>query len=147
MKHCEAIPKQLVQIESKIKNWSADILLDGKNIQTAIVEQPSLLAFYDQVAVEAGYYQDLMDMEVKRVRAERFKFIRENFGRDYTDSAIQKVVDGDREYVKVYEIYIEVKEVYNKCRSIVESLKQRSYSLNNLVKIHENELSNITIRL
>lgn len=143
----EKIPQKLVEIEKKIENWRDDVSLDGKNLQSAVVEQPSLLAYYDQVAVEAGYYVDLMEMMVKKVRAERIKFIRDNFARDYTDSAIQKAVDGDPQYVKVYEIYIEVKEVYDKCKSLVEAFKQRSYSLNNLVKIHENELENITIRI
>lgn len=143
----EKIPQKILEIEKKIENWRDDISLDGKNLQSAVVEQPSLLAYYDQVAVEAGYYVDLMEMMVKKVRAERIKFIRDNFARDYTDSAIQKAVDGDPQYVKVYEIYIEVKEVYDKCKALVEAFKQRSYSLNNLVKIHENELENITIRI
>lgn len=143
----EKIPQKILEIEKKIENWRDDISLDGKNLQSAVVEQPSLLAYYDQVAVEAGYYVDLMEMMVKKVRAERIKFIRDNFARDYTDSAIQKAVEGDPQYVKVYEIYIEVKEVYDKCKSLVEAFKQRSYSLNNLVKIHENELENITIRI
>ncbi len=143
----EKIPQKILEIEKKIENWRDDVSLDGKNLQSAVVEQPSLLAYYDQVAVEAGYYVDLMEMMVKKVRAERIKFIRDNFARDYTDSAIQKAVDGDPQYIKVYEIYIEVKEVYDKCKSIVEAFKQRSYSLNNLVKIHENELENITIRI
>lgn len=141
------IPQKLVEIERKIKNWERDVSLDGKNLQSAVVEQPSLLAYYDQVAVEAGYYVDLMEMMLKKVRAERTKFIRDNFARDYTDSAVQKAVEGDKEYQKVYAIYIEVKEVYDKCKSLVEAFKQRSYSLNNLVKIHENELENITIRI
>lgn len=143
----EQIPKKLLEIEKKIENWRDDVSLDGKNLQSAVVEQPSLLAYYDQIAVEAGYYVDLMEMIVKKTRAERIRFIRDNFARDYTDSAIQKAVDGDPQYVKVYEIYIEVKEVYDKCKSLVEAFKQRSYSLNNLVKIHENELENITIRI
>ena len=141
------IPQKLLEIERKIKNWERDVSLDGKNLQSAVVEQPSLLAYYDQVAVEAGYYVDLMKMMLKKVRAERTKFIRDNFARDYTDSAVQKAVEGDKEYQKVYAIYIEVKEVYDKCKSLVEAFKQRSYSLNNLVKIHENELENITIRI
>lgn len=145
--HYEMIPQKIAGIERKISNWQADIALDGKNLRSAVVEQPSLLAYYDQTAVEAGYYVDLMEMRLKRVRAERTKFIRDNFARDYTDSAVQRAVEGDKEYQKVYEIYIEVKEVYDRCKSLVESLRQRSYSLNNLVKIHEKELENITIRM
>lgn len=142
----ESLPVLISEIENKIKNWKIDIALDGKNIQSAIVEQPSLVAYYDQLAVEANYYLSVAEMRVKRVRAERMRFIQENFTRSYTDTAIQKVIDGDKEYLKVHAVYVEIKRVYDECRSLVESFKQRSYSLNNLVKIYEKELENITIR-
>ena len=42
---------------------------------------------------------------------------------------------------------IEVEEVYESVKSIVKSFEQRSYSLNNIVRIREKELENITIRM
>lgn len=143
----KGLPAMINSIENKIRDAPQDISLNGKNIQSAVVEQPSLLAYYDEVAVEAYSIVKYVDALVKKVRADRLKFIKENSQRDYTDTSIQKVIDGDPEYIKMYLIYLEVVEVYDKCKSIVESFKQRSYSLNNMVKIYENEIQNITIRL
>lgn len=141
------LPTAFISLEKRLSGWEKDIMLDGKNLQAAVVEQPSLLAYYDQIAVEAESMMDYMELMVKRVRAERMKFIKENSSKDYTDSAIQKVIDGDKQYIKTYQIFLEVKELYEKSKSVVEAFKQRSYSLNNLVKIRENDLENITIRM
>jgi len=143
----KGLPQALLIIEKKMDNWENDIRLDGKNLQSAVVEQPSLLAYYDQIAVEAYTIMDYVETIVKKVRAERMRFIKENSSKDYTDTAIQRAIDGDKEYIKYQTIFLEVKEVYDKAKAIVEAFKQRSYSLNNIVKIREHELENITIRL
>ena len=134
-------------LEGDISDWKTDINLNGKNLQSALIEQPSYLARYDQIAAEANYLVDCMDIIVKRVRAERIRFIKDTFARDYTDSAIQKIVDGDKRYLDVYQVYIEVKYLYDRCKSLVDAFKQRSYALNNIVKVRESELEDITISL
>lgn len=141
------LPAAMVRIENKIKDWKTDIRLDGKNLQSAVVEQPSLLAYYDQITVEANTIVKYIAMLEKKVRGERLKYIKEHAAHDYTDTALQRLIDGDKEYIKMHQVLLEVEELYDKCKSIVESFKQRSYCLNNIVKIRESELENITIRL
>lgn len=137
----------LLGIDEKLNGWEDNLKIDGKNIQRAVVEQPSWLAYYDQVSVEADSILYHMDMHVKRIRGERFVAIKYNATREYTDTAIQRVIDADPEYITTYKLYLEVRETYEKCKSIVDAFKQRAYSLNNIVKIREHELENITIRL
>lgn len=147
MKTKEQLNTSLEVIFQKIENWEEDLKLDGKNIQSAIVEQPSLVAYYDQISVDASYVVDYMEMQLKKVRAERIKFIKENFAKDYTDTAINRVVEGDKEYNKTYALLLEARSAHDRCKAIVDAFRQRAYCLNNLVKIYENELYNITIRL
>lgn len=147
MKTKEQLNASLEAIFQKIEDWEEDLKLDGKNIQSAIVEQPSLVAYYDQISVDASYVVDYMEMQLKKVRAERIKFIKENFAKDYTDTAINRVVEGDKEYNKTYALLLEARSVHDRCKAIVDAFRQRAYCLNNLVKIYENELYNITIRL
>lgn len=141
------LPKVLASIEKRLDGWEKNIQLDGKNIEIANVEQPSWIAYYDQLCVETGIILDYVELQVKKVRAERIKYVRSNSSREYTDTAIQKVIDDNEEFIKIQELYLEVKEIYDKCKAVVEAFKQRSYSLNNIVKIREAELENITIRL
>lgn len=143
----EKIAENLIRIDEEIKEWEKDVSLNGKNIQVAIVQQPSLLARYDQLASEADFYVDYTDMLVKKIRGEILKRIKDNYSKDYTDTAINKVIDSHPDYIKIQELYLECKLTYTRCKSLVEAFKQRSYSLNNLVKVYEHELDNITIRI
>lgn len=147
MKTKEQLDASLESISNRIEDWETDLNLDGKNIQSAIVEQPSLVAYYDQVSVDASYVVDYMEMQLKKVRAERIKFIKETFAKDYTDTAINRVVEGDKEYNKTYALLLEARAVQDRCKAIVDAFRQRAYCLNNLVKVYEHELYNITIRL
>lgn len=147
MKTKEQLDASLESISNRIEDWETDLNLDGKNIQSAIVEQPSLVAYYDQVSVDASYVVDYMEMQLKKVRAERIKFIKETFAKDYTDTAINRVVEGDKEYNKTYALLLEARAVHDRCKAIVDAFRQRAYCLNNLVKVYEHELYNITIRL
>lgn len=147
MNKIEKVPIIVNNINKKLSDWKNDVDLNGKNIQAAIVEQASLIAYYDQISVEASYLVDYVEIILKQTRADRIKFIKDNFAKDYTDTAINRVVEGDKIFVDISLLLIEVKECYAKCKAIVEAFKQRGYCLNNLVKIYENQLDNITIRM
>lgn len=140
------LEKVLASIDEDLKTYSDDLAILGKNIEAANVEQPSLMAWYDQIAVKCENIMDYCETIVKKVRAERMKYIKDNSSKDYTDTAIQRMIDADKEYLNIYMKFLEVKEKYDIAKSIVKSFEQRSYSLNNIVRIRENELENITIR-
>ena len=140
------IIKNIRIIENNLVDRESDINLNGIALATALIEHPSLLARYDQLCAEAKYYLGFMDIQVKKIKAERVKFIRDSFGKEYTDTAIQKVVDGDPQYVSTMQVYNEVEYVYDRCKSVTETFKRRAYILNNIVKVHEHELEHIIIR-
>lgn len=140
------LDKFLAKIDEDLKGWAENIEILGKNIEAANVEQPSWIAFYDQVAVRVQSALNYCETIEKKVRAERMKYIKDNSTKDYTDTAIQRMVDADKEYLSIHMKYLQLEEKYLECRGIVKSFEQRSYSLNNIVRIRENELENITIR-
>lgn len=146
-KKLEHIPKAIDSVLARIKDWESDIKIRDKNIEAANIEQPSLIAYYDQVAVELHSMVKYLDMVEKEIRGSRMRTIKENMQRDYSDTAIQRLIDSDPEYIEVHALLIEVEEVYESVKSIVKSFEQRSYSLNNIVRIREKELENITIRM
>lgn len=136
----------LAKFEDDLNGWANNLDILGKNIEVANVEQPSWIAYYDQIAVKLENILDYCEALVKKVRAERMKYIKDSSSKDYTDTAIQRMVDADKEYLNIYMKFLIVKEIYEGAKSIVKSFEQRSYSLNNIVRIRENELENITIR-
>ena len=146
-KNMGGLPDFIEQMEHKLKGWEDNLMLDGKNIQKANVEQPSWLAYYDEIASSLSTAVKYTEMHVNRIRGERLRFIKENFDREYTDSAIQKVIDADPQFISHYTLHLEVKELHEKARVIVDAFKQRAYSLKNLTTVYEKALENITLRV
>ena len=137
--------KVLKPVRKIIKNAKKDISLDGKNIGVATVQQASLLAYYDEIKVELKHLVDYSQMLIKQKKGEIYKNILNNLAKSLTDTALNKLVESDEEYLDAYRRYLDIKELYDKASSVVNAFTQRSYSLNNLVKIYENELQNITV--
>lgn len=141
------IPSIYSNITQKIDAFENDLKIDGKNLQSAVAEQSSLLVYYDHVSCEAQTLLNYVDMLLKKIKAERIQHIKKQSQIDYTDSMLQKIVESDKEYIKHNEYFLEVKELAEKCKSIVSAFEQRGYSLNNLVKIREHELEHVIIRI
>lgn len=128
-----------------LKEAKKDISLDSKNIAVANVEQPSLMAYYDQTKVELKFLTEYAEVLLKKKKGELFKEILESYSKSLNDRAIDKLIDSDPTYVELYRTYLEIKELYEKYIAIVNGFSQRSYSLTNLVKVYEKELQDIKV--
>lgn len=135
----------LSPIHDIINDAKDDINLEGKNIAVANVEQSSLIAYYDEIKSELKYLVDYYDVMLKKKRGTLYEDILNNFSKSLNDRAIDKLIDADKSYVEMYRSALETKRTYDKVSSIVNSLTQRSYSLNNLVRIYEHQLQDITL--
>lgn len=140
------IGKKVLEGSTKLEGWEDNLVIDGKNLELCCVEHSSWLAYYDEIAVELKYTLDFVDMVEKQVRGEIFKFVKETYHKEYTDTSIQRVIDANPDYLEVHELYLMVQEQYDKARSVVKAFEQRSYALNNIVKIREKELEHVVIR-
>lgn len=146
-KKFDAIAEAIADLSEQLKDWKKDLELNGVNLRVALIKQPSILAYYDQIAVELyACVKHLQSIE-KEVRGLVYKKLKEKATRDYTDTAIQRLIDCDVDYVKVHTLLIDVEEVYENCKSIVGAIQQRAYTLNNLVRVYEKELQDITINI
>lgn len=146
-KKFDLIAESIAELSERLKDWKQDLELNGVNLRVALIKQPSILAYYDQIAVELyACVKHLQAME-KEVRGMVYKKLKEKATREYTDTAIQRLIDCDAEYVKVHTLLIDVEEVYENCKSIVGAIQQRAYTLNNLVRVYEKELQDITINI
>lgn len=136
----------IAKAEAALKDYEDNLTINEKNLELACVEHASWLAFYDEIAVELKYTLEFVDMVEKEVRGNAFKLIKDTFQKEYTDSSIQRVIDANPDYLEVHELLLIVQEQYDKARVVVKAFEQRSYSLNNIVKIREKELEHVVIR-
>lgn len=146
-KKVEKIGSNVLEAQDRLKGWEENLSIDGKNLEVACIEHASWLAFYDEIAVELKYTLDYMEMIEKEVRGSLLKMIKDSYQKEYTDTSIQRVIDANPEYLEAHELYLIVQEQYEKAKSVVKAFEQRSYVLNNIVKIRSAELEHVTIRI
>lgn len=142
----EKVVTNIEDARTRMEGWEANLEIDGKNLELCCVQHASWLAYYDEIVVELKYTLEFVDMLEKQVRGELLKHAKDTYKKEYTDSSIMRVIDANPEYLEVHEILLIVQEQYDKARAIVEGFKQRSYALNNIVKIREKELEHVVIR-
>lgn len=130
-----------------MEGWEDNLAINGKNLEVCCIEHASWLAFYDEIAVETRYILEYVEMVEREVRGNLYKFIKDTAKKDYVDSAILRVIDANPEYLEIHELLLIVQEQYEKAKTIVKAFEQRSYVLNNIVKIREKELENVTVRI
>lgn len=135
----------LANYEDRLDGWKKNIIIDGKNIEGANIEQASWLAYYDEIKVELKTLVDFMDMKVKEIRGNVTIDIIKHSGEAHTHISREKLVDCNPEYLKMYQYYLLAKEVYNLADSITNQFLQRAYVLTNLVKIRVAGIQDITL--
>lgn len=139
------LPAILADYNDELKGAEQDIQIKGKSLEGANRENPSLYSYYDQRRVELKTLVEFMDNQVQRTRGKLFRTLTENNNRDLSDRAKDKFIDGEQAYLDIYEIYLEVKEVHESYASIVEAIKFRGYSLNNITKARVANMENASL--
>lgn len=118
-----------------------DILkIQGKRLEVANMENTAWQNYYDQKRVELYTLVKYMDSQVEKVRGSLFRSYTEAYNRELSDRAKDKYINNEPKYLQMYEIFLEIKELYEKYDSVVESFKSRSFALNNITKLRVSSL-------
>ncbi|WAX21709.1 hypothetical protein [Stenotrophomonas phage RAS14] len=142
----ELIELDVIGAQKKLDFATEDLKIDGKNLEACCIKHASLLAYYDEIQVQLKYSLNKAKLLELKTKSEIYVYIKENSKRDYTDSAIKIVIDGNPEYIKARELVLMVEEVYDRAVAVVESFRTRSFDLRNIISIRENELQDVIIR-
>lgn len=140
------VAKNILDADSQMEGWEANLVIQDKNLELCCVEHASWIGYYDEIAAELKYTVEFLDMIERQIRGELFKNIKDTAKKDYTDSAILRIIDANPDYLEIHELLLEATEQYDKCVKVVKAFEQRSYMLNNIVKIREKELEHVVIR-
>lgn len=130
----------LIEYDSLLNDVEQNISLKGKTLEQANKEQASFLVFYDEKLREILIVEDFMKAWVDKIRGQLFETITNRSGKDLSDRAINQIIDSKEEYLNAYELYLEVKELAEKFDAVVESFKQRGFSLRNITELRVNRI-------
>lgn len=146
-KDLESVVDALEKYDSALAGWKDNLTLDNKNIEVVNVEQVSWLGYYDEIKVQLKIMLDYMDYLLKEQKSQAMKLLYNTMQKSVSDRAVEKLAEDNKRYKNLFVIYLEVKELYLLAESIVSQLQQRSYSINNIIKIREKELEGITLHI
>ena len=116
-----------------------------KNLEHANREQPAWQSYYDQRRIELYALVKYYEGQINRVRGKLYKSYTETYSRELTDRAKDKYIDNEKSYLDMLEVYLEVKELYDRYDAVVEAFKSRGYALNNITKIRVASLEDVVV--
>lgn len=125
----------LSEYRERIKDWESHVLLDRKTLKSACADQVAWSGYYDQIKCELDSIMSYVEMKVKEGRGEAMKEILQNASQSHGEQAMNRLIDCHKRYLFPYQVFLEVRDVYLKAKSIVDQFEQRAYSLNNLTKL------------
>ena len=131
----KGLPAILDQYETTLEEVEGNLAIEGKLLEHSNREQAAWQSYYDQRRIELHTLVKYLESDIKRVRGKLFRSFIENHSRDLSDRAIDKYIDQEETFLKANELYLEVKDLYDRYESVVEAFKSRGYALNNITKI------------
>lgn len=129
------LPDILDQFKTDLEPAKEQVNNDGKLLETCLSKNSALMHYYDERRIRLHSLVKFFKMEVDRVRGEKYKQYNENYSRTISIQMMNKYIDAEPAYLEIYQILIEIEEVYEDYVSVVDTFKQRHYELTNMTKL------------
>jgi hypothetical protein len=139
------IPKIVEVYEGYLGNFKDNLAIKGKRLELANFEQASWLSYYDERRVELHAIVRYMEMYVDKVRGKLWKDYNENYSRELSPKDKEQYINHEKAYLSSNELFLEIRELYEKFESVVDSFKARGYALNNIVRLRVSSLEDTII--
>lgn len=139
------LPDILAEYEGELDGADKLINIKGKKLENANIENPAWQHYYDQKKIELYTLVKYFESELGRVRSKLFKSYKENHSIELSEREIQRYIDGEPAFLNMNEMYLEVKELYEKYESVVAAFTSRGYALNNITRIRVASLEDVVL--
>lgn len=122
----------LDRYETAIQELKGELQLKGKQLALANSENPSYLAYYDERKTELKSIMQFVEMKMDEVRGGIWKRLTEVHSRELTHRDKEVYLKAEPEYLKLYQLFLCVQEMYNRYCVAVEAFIARGFSLRNI---------------
>ena len=139
------LPAVLSEYDKELDLIESRLTLENITLERANMENPTWLSFYDQKKVELKILNDYMEMRVNQCRGRLFARYKENNMVSLNATEINQYINNEDAYVELFEILLEVQEMYEKYKQVIEAFKARGYALNNITKIRVASLEDVIL--
>jgi uncharacterized protein YfdQ (DUF2303 family) len=130
--------------ETQIKEAKDELSLKG-SIEKHTRDMPGIVEyrFYQLQEIEA--ILEYLNIELRKTRSKEFKKFLEHYNRQLSSRDAEKYVDGVDEVVDMQHLINEFALVRNRMQGIIKSLDQKSFSINNIVKLRAAGLDDLEL--
>lgn len=130
--------------ENEIQDAKEELSLKG-SIEKHTRDMPGIVdyRFYQLQEIEA--ILEYLNIELRRIRSREFKKFLENYNRQLSSRDAEKYIDGVDEVVDMHHLINEFALIRNKMQGIIKSLDQKSFSINNIVKLRTAGLDDVSL--
>lgn len=134
------LPVLIAEYEDAFKEIEQNLTIKGKTLEAALKEQSTWPIYYDARRAELKTLLKYLDGQVSRVRGQLTKRYKENYSRDLGERQLNSYIDQEEEYLRIYELYLECEELYEKYAAAVEAFSKRGFALRDLTLARVNQI-------
>lgn len=139
------IPKIIEQYENDLSEYSNNLTIRGKTLETALKEQPTWSAYYGERAVELSTVVKFLESQIKRVRGKLTVQYNENYNPALSERMMDKYIDREEEYLSMNELYLTIKELYDKYELVLDAFNRRGFALRDLTAARVAEVQSYSL--
>jgi hypothetical protein len=129
------IPKIVETYEGYLLDFQKNLIIKGKRLELANYEQATWMSYYDERRVELHAIVRYMEMQVEKIRGKLWRDYTENYSRELSPKDKDQYINNEKAFIDTTSLFLEIRELYEKFESVVESFKARGYALNNITRI------------
>lgn len=139
------LPDILAEYEKGLDNVEDNLKIEGKRLESANTEHASWQLYYESRKADLNQLVKYFEGKTAASRGKLFRKYTEKYSRELSDRQKDKYIDNEEEYLMQYEIYLEIKQVYEKYEAVCDAFRSRGYALNNITKIRVASLEDAII--
>lgn len=139
------LPNLLEQYTEDLSTYADNLVISGKTLEKSLREQATWSAFYGERAVELGIIVKHLEAQVKKVRGRLSAQYNENYNPALSERMTDKYIDKEDDYLDTYEMLLEVQELYEKYKMVLDAFNRRGFALRDITSARIAEIHQVTL--
>lgn len=130
------VAKKLLEYDEYLSEKAEDCFdMDGKTLESVAKSYSKNLYQFSMKLQDLKSIEDLVKTRLNQVESAKWKFYNEKYSRQLSTRDIQAYIQGEKEYVEMYEVLLEVAHIKKQFEAVVESLKAMNWMISNITKL------------
>ena len=120
------------EYEQALDGYEQNLTIKSKTLEYALREQATWSAFYGERKTELKTIVNYLETQINKIRSQLYVQYNENYNPALSDRAIEKYIDREPEYISMWELQAEVKEILDKYDMVLDAFNRRGFALRDI---------------